>query len=213
MNETTRSCMIAAAIVLVIGLLFAGLIFYISGLQYFPSLLADIYREDRIDLSVPGSKEVYLNRVGAYGIYFQYSLLADSVETNHIPPALECLLKSESGQSIRGVDDYEPSNRYWSKKSGGPATLIQSVRIDEPGAYSFECSYRENNKGEGVQVSLGPNYTWELIRLVLKFGLGIAGIILTLGGSILVSAILFLAGMFHFNEKNLEGYTDESSIN
>jgi len=201
MNETTWNCMIAAAIVLVIGMFLAGFIFYISGLQYFPSRLADIYREDQISLTVPGSKEVQLNRTGAYGIYYQYSLLTASADPIQNPPDLTCTLKSESGQLLEGVADYKPTNRYWSKIGGGPATLIQSITIDDPGEYTFECVKQDDNSVPDVLVSLGPNYTWEFIRLVLKNGVAVLGIILSLFSSVFLSLILVGAGIVE--KKNL----------
>jgi len=170
MNETTRNCMVTAAVVLIFGLLLSCVLFYLSDLDHFPSRLADIYREDRISLTLPGSREVQLNRAGAYGIYYQYSLMAITVDSIQNPPALICTLRSGSGQIIKGVADYEPSNRYWSKKGGGPATLIQSITVDEPGEYIFECTSQDDYLGSNVSVSLGPNYTWEFIRLVLKKG-------------------------------------------
>jgi len=206
MTKTTRDCMITAAIVFVCGVFFISLIFHFSGLRHFPSRLADIYREEQISLSVPGSKDVQLNRTGAYGVYYQYSLVAAAAAPVQNPPSLTCTLKSESGQIIQGVADHEPANRYWSKKGGGPATLIQSMTVDEPGEYTFGCVYKDDSSEPEVLVSLGPNYTWEFIRLALKNGLVLIGIILSLIGSFLVSAILIMAGIFHIkNSERLEG--------
>ena len=200
MNETTRNCMITAAAVLIFGLFLSCVLLYLSDLDHFPSRLADIYREDRISLTSPGSREVQLNRTGVYGIYYQYSLMAVSADSVQYPPVLTCTLKSESGQLIKGVADYEPTNRYWSKKGGGPAILIQSITVEEPGEYTFRCVYQDDNMGPEVSVSLGPNYTWEFIRLALKSGPVLISIILSLTGSFLVSTILIMAGIFHIKD-------------
>lgn len=194
MTKMTRNCIVSGAAIFISGLLLAGLIFHFSGLRHFPSRLADIYREEQIGLKVPGSREVQLNRVGAYGIYFHYSLVTAVVEPVQIPPALNCTLLSDSGQVIEAVQDYEPANRYWSKEGGGPATLIQSITVEEPGLYEFSCQYGGEYTGPVVQVSLGPNYVWEFIRISLKYIAAILGVFLSLTIPLLVGIALCCAG-------------------
>ena len=196
MNKIARNCVLNAMLVFLGGILAAGVIFHFSGLRYFPSSLADIYREDRIVLQVPGSKDVQLTRAGAYGIYFQYSLVSAALEPVHIPPAIDCSLKANTGQIIEGVPDYEPTNRYWSKKGGGPATLIKSVTIEEPGLYEFSCQHQGDYSGPALQVSLGPNYAWEFIRISLKNILAILGMFLSVTVPLLVCIALFCAAWY-----------------
>ena len=194
MRNNPRKWFLPAMVILVCGLLLSGGIFHISGLEQFPSRLADIYREDQISLAVPGSREVQLNRTGAYGIYYQVSLVTAVAEPLQIPPELDCELESMSGRIIQGVPDYEPTNRYWSKKGGGPATLIQSITIDEPGKYGFSCSHPADYEGPDIQVTIGPNYTWEFIRVSLKYILAVLGMCLSILIPFVISLILFVTG-------------------
>jgi hypothetical protein len=91
--------------------------------------------------------------------------------------------------------DYVPSNRYWENDNGGPAVLIQSISIDEPGEYRFSCQYPEGVSGPSFQVSLGPNYVWELIRMVLQNGLALLTVLFSLPAAILISIVLVLSGL------------------
>lgn len=195
MNKSARYCYLAAAVTFLSGILLAGLIFHFSDLRQFPSRLADIYREPQISLEVPGSKEVQLNRTGVYGIYYEYSLVAASVEPMRVPPRLDCALESENGQIINGVPDYEPTNRYWSKKGGGPATLIQSITIENPGKYVFSCQHLNDYSGADVHVTIGPNYAWEFIRISLRYILALLGMYLSITVPLVISLILFCAGL------------------
>ena len=183
-----------AMVILICGLLLSGGIFHVSGLDQFPSRLADIYREDQSSLEVPGSREVKLNRTGAYGIYYQFNLVTAVAEPVKIPPVLDCQLESETGRIIKGVPDYQPSNRYWSKKGGGPATLIQSITVDEPGRYDFSCSHPADYQGPDVQVTIGPNYTWEFIQFSSKYVLSVLGMCLSILIPFVISLILFVIG-------------------
>jgi len=200
MIKTAGRFFSAAAIVFISVILLDSVIFHFSDIRYIPSRLADIYREDQLSLLVPGSRNVQLNRTGAYGIYYQYSLVATAADSVQKPPALACTLNSESSQIIKGVADYEPTNRYWSNKGGGPATLIQSITVDESGEYTFECIYHDDSPGPEVMVSLGPNYTWEYIRLILKNGPAILGIMLSFLGGVVISSILVVVGIFQIKE-------------
>jgi hypothetical protein len=194
MKKTTSTWFLTPLDILICGLLVTGGIFHISGLEQFPSHLADIYREEQISLAVPGSREVQLNRTGAYGIYYQVSLVTAVSEQVQIPPALDCQLESASGEIIKGVPDYEPSNRYWSKQGGGPATLIQSITVDQPGQYEFSCEHPGGYGGSEIQVTIGPNYTWEFIRVSLKYILAVVGMCLSILIPFVISLILFVIG-------------------
>lgn len=185
----------SALVVLLSGFLLAALICQFSGLRGFPSRLADIYREEQHSLTVPGSRHIQLNRPGAYGIYFQYSLVKAAVEPIQFPPELECRLDSLSGEEIRGVPDYQPSNRYWSRQGGGPATLIQSISIEDPGQYEFSCQHPGDYSGPDLQVTIGPNYTWEFIRTSLEVIPALVGIYLSLTIPVVVSICVLIAGL------------------
>jgi hypothetical protein len=171
------------------------LIYQLSDLRSFPSRLADIYREEQHSLEVPGSRQIQLNRPGAYGIYFQYSLVKAAAEPVQLPPELACRLDSLSGEEIQGVPDYQPTNRYWSRQGGGPATLIQSISIEEPGLYEFSCQHPGDYGGPDLQVTIGPNYTWEFIRISLKVIPALVGIYLSLTIPVVVSICILITGL------------------
>ncbi len=191
----SRTCYLAAAVIILVGIAFTAGIFWLSEIRMIPSNLADIYREEQHSLTVPGFVDLRLNRVGAYGIYYHYSLVTSAWEEVEIPPEIECSLVSETGKTSLGVLDYVPSNRFWEKYDGGPAVLIQSISVDEPGEYRFLCQYPEGVAGPSFQISLGPNYVWEMIRMVLKNGLALLLLIFSLPTAISVSGILLMAGL------------------
>jgi hypothetical protein len=197
-NMKTESgiCYAAAAMILLIGIAITVGIFCLSDLRMMPSKLADIYREEQHSLTVPGSMDLQLNRGGVYGIYFHYSLVTSAWEEVEIPPEIECSLTSETGKVSFGVLDHVPSNRFWEKNNGGPAVLIQSISVVEPGEFRFLCHYPEDAAGPSVQVSLGPNYAWEMIHLVLKNGLALLVLVFSLPTASLISIGLLLAGLF-----------------
>jgi len=194
MKNTTSVWFTTAAVILLVGLATTGGILWLSDIRMIPSHLADIYREEQHSLTVPGSVELRLNRVGAYGIYYHYSLVTSAWEEVKIPPEIKCSLTSKTGKMNFGVKDYVPSNRFWEKNNGGPAVLIQSISIDEPGEYRFLCQYPENVAGPSLQISLGPNYVWEMIRVVLKFGPTLLLLIFSLPAAILIAVFLVVAG-------------------
>ena len=195
MKTESRTCYLAAAVIILVGIAFTAGIFWLSDLRMIPSNLADIYREEQHSLTVPGFVDLRLNRVGAYGIYYHYNLVTSAWEEVKIPPEIECSLVSETGKTSLSVLDYVPSNRFWKKNDGGPAVLIQSISEDEPGEYRFLCKYPEGIAGPSFQISLGPNYVWEMIRMVLKNGLALLLLIFSLPTAILVSGILLMAGL------------------
>jgi hypothetical protein len=184
-----------AAVILLVGCAITGGILWLSDIRMIPSNLADIYREEQHSLTVPGSVDLRLNRVGAYGIYYHYGLVTSDWEEVQIPPEIECSLTSKTGKTSLGVKDYVPSNRFWEKNNGGPAVLIQSISVDEPGEYMFLCQYPEDITGPIFQISLGPNYVWEMIRVVLKNGPALLLFIFSLPAAILIVIVLFLAGL------------------
>jgi hypothetical protein len=181
-----------AAVVILFGILLSGLIFEKSGLAMYPAMIADAYREQQHHLSVPGTKDIKLMRTGAYGIYYEYSLVSSSVDPPKNPPAINCSLTSKStGEKIEAVPDYVETNRYWSKDQKRIGVLIMSITVDKPDSYTFACHYQDGSTRPEISISLGPNYFWEFLRVAWKISLPTLGGMSTLCGSLLL-ALLFV---------------------
>jgi hypothetical protein len=178
-----------AVIVILCGILGSVLLFRTSRMQWYPTIIADAYREDQHRLSVPGSMYVTLTRTGAYGIYFEQSLVSDFIESRvSIPPPIECsLISQQSGKLIEAVPDYVETNSYWSKDQGGTGVLIMSMSVDTPGSYKFSCQYQDGSGGPDIVVALGPNYFWEFLKICMKVLLPVLGGFILLVGSICAS--------------------------
>jgi hypothetical protein len=192
-SKTRPSCWLYAipAGILLIGLAISALLFNRARFNKYPALISDAYREPQHRLNVPGSMEVELTRHGAYGIYYETSLLsASAASPSEMPPAIECSLTSKStGTQIQAVPDFVESNRYWSKDKFGYGVLIMSITVDAPGAYTFSCQRQEHDEIEEIVVALGPNYVWEFLRVAGAIGLPFLGGISALCGSLLVGLI------------------------
>jgi len=185
-----------AGIIFIVGIIASIVLFKSPGLRMYPSMISNAYREHQHHLSLPGKTEVFLTRTGAYGIYYEYSLVAASAEDyTNLPPDIQCSLTSHATDSIiQAVPDYVESNRYWSKEAGGLGVLVMSISVEEPGMYTFECSYNHGQTEPEIGISLGPNYYWEFLRVIGKifvpFVLGISIKIL----SIIVPIFLIIIG-------------------
>lgn len=176
---------------ILVGCLISIWIFNAAPAWNYPTMIADAYRQDQHHLTVPGSKDVKLTRTGAYGIYYEYSLVAAAVDHPEMPPAIDCTLTSKStGAEASAVPDYVETNRYWSKEQGGLGVLIMSLTVAEPDTYTFACHYRDGRLEPEVTVALGPNYVWEFFKVAGKIGLSLAGALTTSCGSILVGLII-----------------------
>ena len=195
-KNSHRLLFLIAGVIFFLGLLISAMLFKSTDLSKYPTMIADAYREKQHHLSLPGKTEVLLTRTGAYGIYYEYSLVSASAEHyTYLPPNIQCSLTShDTGSMIQAVPDYVESNRYWSKEEGGLGVLVMSISIDEPGNYTFECSYNNDQTEPEIVIALGPNYYWEFLKVAWNLGLPILGSISLAGMSILVPLILIIIG-------------------
>ena len=174
------------------GVLISILLFRSSGIGTYPTLIADAYREEQHHLNVPGSRDINLTRTGAYGIYYEYSLVSSVYPDEGLPPAIDCSLISEStGTEIEAVPDYVKTNRYRSKDLH-TGVLIMSITVEEPDSYSFACNYQDSSTEPEIVVALGPNYIWEFLRVAGRISLSLFLGICTLSGSILLALIILI---------------------
>jgi hypothetical protein len=198
MNERRRSLnrwLIAlAATALLAGLGLSAWLVGRSEIESYPTLIADAYREEQHHLRVPGSQEIRLTRTGAYGIYYESSLVSSiQPPDGELPPPIECTLASTAtGTVIRAVPDYVETNRYWSQERGGLGVLIMSVTVDRPGTYTFACDYRDGRSEPAIDVALGPNYFWQFLHLTARIALPLLGAIAVCAGSLLLGFTLII---------------------
>jgi hypothetical protein len=183
-----------AVLVLLLGLFVSGWIIKGSGLERYPALIKRVIGEEQHHLRVPGSVVVNLTRTGAYGIYYENSLVSATVNPRlMIPPAIKCSLTSQStGAKVNAVSDYIESNRYWSQDQGRYFVLIMSITIDKPDTYTFTCDYLDGRSEPEIPLALGPNYIWEFLKVTGKVALPLLGGTGVLCGSFLLAAIILL---------------------
>ena len=155
-----------AILPIIFGTLVCAWILKISGIGMYPAMIADAYSEDQHHLAVPGSKDIKLTRTGAYGIYYEYSLVSASVDPPPLPPEIDCYLTSKStGVEMEAAPDYVETNRYWSKDRERTGVLIMSITVNEPDTYTFACRYQDGTREPEIVVALGPNYIWEFLSI------------------------------------------------
>ena len=173
-HKKTSNWLIGLALLIIIaGILTSLVLFRHPSAARYPALIADAYQDPQQHLTVPGDRDVKLTRTGAYGIYYEYSLVAHPVDPRtKMPPAIDCSLVSHSsGARIAAVPDYVETNRYRSREQDISGVLIMSITVDKPDTYSFACHYQDGRSGPEIVVTLGPNYFWEFLRVAWKIGI------------------------------------------
>ena len=94
-KNSHRLLFLIAGVIFFLGLLISAMLFKSTDLSKYPTMIADAYREKQHHLSLPGKTEVLLTRTGAYGIYYEYSLVSASAEHyTYLPPNIQCSLTS-----------------------------------------------------------------------------------------------------------------------
>ena len=196
-NLVSLILFILAGIFILTGLLGTGLLLTQTRSLKYPRLISEAYHGERHELIVPGETQVLLSRTGAYGIYFEVDATDEDLSLKlKNPPAIDCVLKSLStNRTIKAAPDYIESNRYSNKNENLVGVLIMSLTVDHPGAYHFSCDYNDNHSDPEIQVSLGPNYYWEFIRIIGKIGLPVLGGIIIFSGSLMLSLVLVIIGL------------------
>jgi len=194
-----------ACLCLLAGILTSALLFKKADITKYPAMIADAYRETQHHLAVPGASDVFLTRTGAYGIYYEYSLVDAAVDSrSELPPALKCSLNSKvTGKKVEAVPDFVETNRYWSKGKISTGVLIMSMTVDEPGKYTFDCSYSDDRKGPEIEVALGPNYFWEFLKVAWKIALPMLGAIVLLCSSSFMALVFFVVALV-MKRKNMK---------
>jgi len=188
---------ILAGIFILTGLLGTGLLLTKARLLKYPLLISEAYHDGRHKLLIPGETQIFLSRTGAYGIYYEIDATDEDLTSKLInPPVIDCVLKSQStNRTIKAAPDHIEKNRYTNRNENLIGVLIMSLTVDQPGAYRFACDYQDNQTNPEIQVSLGPNYFWEFIRVIGKIGLPVLGGIIILIGSLMFSLVLVIVGL------------------
>jgi hypothetical protein len=180
-------------LVIILGLMVSAWILIGAGFWNYPATIEKAFGEEQHHLKVPGSKDVTLTRSGAYGIYYEYNLEACQGEKSQTPPAIECSLTSKStGAVTQAVPEYVETNRYEAKDQGRMGVLIMSLTVDKPDDYTFACRYQKDMPGSGTTVALGPNYGWEILRVVGSVILPFFGVVIAMCGSVLFALLIVI---------------------
>jgi hypothetical protein len=180
-------------LIMVLGLMLSVRIWIGSGFWKYPAMIEKAFSEEQHQLNVPGAKDVTLTRIGAYGIYYVYDLGAYRVTRHQMPPALDCSLTSKStGAVTQAVPDYIETNRYGDEDQDRMGVLIMSLTVDQPDDYTFACRYQNDMHGLETTVALGPNYAWEVLKVVGKIGLPLLGGAITICGSVLLALLMVI---------------------
>lgn len=190
-----RWLFILAALTFLIGLVTSLIIFRQSDIRLYPTMIAGAYNLAKHQLIVPGEKDVNLKRSGAYGIYYIHKLRDPNYIELEIPPKIDCrIISKKTEEVIKAVPDYVKTNRYrLSDQSTG--VLIMSIRVDQPGLYTFSCNSPKGIIEEKIHVALGPNYFWEFFKVARKIAMPIFGSVSIFCGSFLMSLMLLIMGV------------------
>jgi len=185
----------ALALIPVLGCLAAMGLMY-RGFPGLPGTLeAKMSMENLTQVVVPGSAEITFAERGAYGVYYEHRSVVDGVvhRDSEAPPALDCSLTSKrTGQRIDAVQDYVPTNTYFTKDRDRVGVLIQSISIDEPGRYEFSCRRADGASQPQVVLAVGPNFAWEFISLGIRAVLTVAAGLAVLLGSAAIAGLAAL---------------------
>jgi hypothetical protein len=180
-------------LVLFLGLILSAWILIVAGFWKYPAMIEKAFSEEQHQLNVPGAKDVTLTRTGAYGIYYVYDLRAYRVARYQVPPAMDCSLTSKStGAVIQAVPEYIKTNRYGDKNQDRMGVLIMSLTVEKPDDYTFACRYQDDMHGLETTVALGPNYAWEVLKVMGKIGLPLLGGAITICGSVLLALLMII---------------------
>jgi hypothetical protein len=190
-----------AALVLVLGCL-AAAILIISTLTSYPSLIKEAYKNPLQKIEIPGDADIDLRRKGAYGVYYETALPKEG------PPVLDCSLTSRTtGDDIPLVPDFVPTNRYSTHDGSRVGVLIYSTTIKESGPHTLSCDYPDRRGSPILKLAIGPNYTFEFLRVAWKMGGPILGGVGVLGGSVVFSIGIAVLAFIGTRNKR---YVDEA---
>ena len=159
------------------------------------SLKERVDLDDLTQLIVPGSADIPFAKPGAYAVYYEYRSFLNGVryETGTQPPMLDCSLTSKvSGAKVYAVPDFVESNIYETQEKVRIGVLIKSITIDDPGIYTFACTYRDGSIQPEIVVSVGPNFIWEFFNIFTKVGGSILSGTAVFFFAILISLIVVL---------------------
>lgn len=178
---------------LILGLSFAGAVLY-GGARSLPGAIGAAYDLDRLtQVVVPGSVTMRLNRTGAYAIYYESSSVVDGTTYvgPKLPPALACTLRQQgSGEELPLVPDYQAGNRYVSQNRLRVGTLFMSTTVDEPGTYTFVCTYPGGVEQAQVVLAFGQNLVWELFHAVGRSAVALFAALAILALALLAALII-----------------------
>jgi len=181
---------VVTALIPLLGCLIAAAIAY----QWFPGLPGTLESQmklhDLTQVVVPGSEDITFAESGAYAVYYEYRSVVDGVvyASSETPPALVCSLTSKTtGADVGVAPDYVETNTYSTKDRERVGVLIQSITIDEPGAYTFSCRYADGRSQPEIVLAVGPNFMWEFFGIAARSGVTLAAGVVALFGSGLVA--------------------------
>ena len=185
-----------AMLVPVFGCLIAMVLVY----QWFPGLPgifeARLTLDNLTQVVVPGSEEIFFAESGAHAVYYEYRSVVDGVvyASSEEPPALACTLTSRAtGAEVGGVPDYVRTNTYSTKDRERVGVLLQSITIDQPGAYTFSCRYADGRAEPQVELAVGPNFVWEFFGIAARTVVTVVAGLAALLGSGIIAALIVLA--------------------
>jgi len=97
------------------------------------------------------------------------------------------LTSKTTGADVGVAPDYVETNTYSTKDRERVGVLIQSITIDEPGAYTFSCRYADGRSQPEIVLAVGPNFMWEFFGIAARSGVTLAAGVVALFGSGLVA--------------------------
>jgi len=199
-----RFSILAAFLLPLFGCLISAAIIY-RQFQGFPGALGRMSLNNLTQVVVPGSKEIFFSKKGAYAVYYEYRSVVNGVSylTSKTPPTLECDLRSiTSDESASLAPDYVESNSYSTKNNERIGVLMMSISMDKPGTYEFSCRYPTGSPRPEVVLAVGPNFVWEFFSATARPLAALVGGLVVFGGLSAIAAIILLLSYFIKKSRN-----------
>lgn len=176
---------------------FSCLVTIVVAYWWFPDLpgtLGGRISPDKLtQVVVPGSEDVTFAESGAYAVYYEYRSVVDGsiYKTDETPPDLACTLTSKTGAAEIGVvPDHVRTNTYATRGEKRIGVLIGSITVNDPGTYTFSCTYTDGGSHPNVALAIGPNLVWECLGVAARSGTALVTGLVAMVGSGLVTLVI-----------------------
>ena len=142
----------------------------------------------QVQVVVPGTHEIYLEKPGKYTVFYEYQSVIDNkiYATGESLSGMLVILKSKEDSREIALSRPSTSSSYQAGEGGRAGTSVLEFEIEEPGSYILSAQYPGGVSGSDVVFAIGQ---FNLAGIILG-GLGIFFGTLIIGGFIIIRAHL-----------------------